>query len=107
MDGCRWLRWRVSDEPTLRGIACLRLRLHEAFAHCCQRGFRHFPLRLQDAVSAAAFLFAEEGAADQDAGTERRVRGRCVATPVLRSDIPCSCDHTCFCDGFLGIARSC
>lgn len=80
---CRWLRWQVESKETLAALACLRFRLHEAFAHCCQRGFRNFPQHLQDAVEAAVEVFSQEGVTDQD---QVRVRGRCALIYALSMD---------------------
>lgn len=81
--GHRWLRFRMQDEPTLKGIACLRLRLHEAFAHYCRRGSRDFPQRLQHAVHAAAVIFSQEGVTSEDGAAAPSVRGRCAPPPAL------------------------
>eukprot|EP00892_Ulva_mutabilis_P008966 jgi/Ulvmu1/6441/UM003_0071.1 len=61
-----WLRFRMADEGTLQGVACLRARLHAAFAHYCKRGPRDLPQRLHHAVQAAAVVFSQEGFSSED-----------------------------------------
>ena len=93
----------MHDEQTLQGLACLRLRLHAAFAHCCQHGVRNLPLRLVDAVQAAAVVFSEEGFTNEDAPVGPPVRGRCAPPPppnLFLGFIPvCATTVTCYLRG--------